>query len=168
MPEAGVTAARLAAAEAICVARGARLTPQRRAVLTLILQAEHPLTAYQLLDLLKQGQKTAVPPTIYRALEFLMENHLIHKIERLAAFVSCVDAAHHHAHAAQFLICRRCGSVAELEDAAMATAVQRAAAARNFTPDHAVIEIEGLCAGCAPGLPSYQRPLVCARRKKLL
>jgi len=142
------TATRLAAAEAICAGQGTRLTPQRRAVLELILRADAPLTAYQLLDQLKQAQKGAVPPTVYRALEFLLDNHLIHKIERLAAFVGCVDAGHQHAHA-QFLICRRCGTVAELEDHAVSHAIERAAAAEKFRPAHAVIEIEGVCARCA-------------------
>jgi Fur family zinc uptake transcriptional regulator len=147
------TAARLAAAAPICAAQGTKLTPQRRAVLELILRAPAPLTAYQLLDRLKQDQKSAVPPTIYRALDFLLENHLIHKIERLSAFVGCVDAGHHHAHAAQFLICSRCGMVAELEDHEVAHAIERAAAAQNFRPAHAVIEIEGLCARCAASPP---------------
>jgi len=143
------TEARLAAAAAICAAQGAKLTAQRRAVLRLILESASPPTAYQLLDRLKQEQAGAVPPTIYRALDFLLENRLIHKIERLSAFVSCVDAGHQHAHAAQFLICQRCGAVAELEDPDVSHAIAHAAAAQNFAPAHAVIEIEGVCAACS-------------------
>jgi Fur family zinc uptake transcriptional regulator len=143
------TETRLAAAAAICAAQGAKLTPQRRTVLRLILESTSPPTAYQLLDRLKQEQNSAVPPTIYRALDFLLENRLIHKIERLSAFVSCVDAGHHHAHAAQFLICQRCGAVAELEDHDVSSAIAQAAAAQNFAPAHAVIEIEGICAVCS-------------------
>jgi Fur family zinc uptake transcriptional regulator len=147
------TEARLDLAARICAGQGAKLTAQRRAVLRLILDAQGPLTAYQLLDRLKQEQDSAVPPTIYRALDFLLENRLIHKIERLSAFVSCIDAGHDHAHAAQFLICRRCGAVAELEDQGVARAIERAAAAQKFAPASAVVEIEGFCAACAGPTP---------------
>jgi Fur family zinc uptake transcriptional regulator len=142
------TQARLAAVSSSCAAAGTQLTKQRRAVLELILNADGPVTAYQLLDQLKQTHKAAAPPTIYRALDFLLENRLIHKIERLSAYVSCTDDGHHN-HAAQFLICRNCGSVEELEDRAVTQAINQAAAAQNFRPANAVIEIEGLCAACA-------------------
>ena len=95
---------RLEAAAAICRGNGAQLTELRRLVLSLILEADGPLTAYQLLDQLKQIRKGAVPPTVYRALDFLSENHLIHRLERLNAFVPCAEADHGH-HAVQFLIC---------------------------------------------------------------
>ena len=77
----------LDAAAAICKSNGATLTELRRLVLALILQAEGPLTAYQLLEQLQEIRKGAVPPTVYRALDFLIENHLIHKLERLNAFI---------------------------------------------------------------------------------
>src|SRR5579863_5300595 len=105
------------AAEA-CARRGAQLTELRRQVLGLILEADGPLTAYQLLDRLRETRKGAVPPTIYRALDFLMAQRLIHKLERLNAFIPCAESGHQHA--VQFLICRQCGRVAEIEDHAAA------------------------------------------------
>ena len=143
--------AHLAAATQTCALNGTQLTPLRREVLELILKAHTPLTAYQLLDQLKSTRHSAVPPTIYRALEFLLENRLIHKIERLNAFVACVETHHQHHHAdAQFLICKQCGSVQEIEAPAISAALAQAVAAHGFVPSRAVIEVDGLCAACAP------------------
>ena len=106
------------------------------------------MTAYQLLDRLKETRKGAVPPTIYRALDFLMEQGLIHKVERLNAFIPCIEAGHHQ-HAAQFLICRKCGTVSEIEDHAIFKALKRAAEREGFHPSHAVVELDGTCAACS-------------------
>lgn len=140
--------AQLQAAEQTCTKNGAQLTALRREVLELILKADAPVTAYQLLDQLRPIRKSAVPPTIYRSLDFLLENGLIHKIERLNAFVSCAEADHRHADA-QFLICKSCNAVAELEDHAVSEALALAASRRGFVPSRAVVEIDGLCAACA-------------------
>ena len=142
-------AERLNAAAAACAANGTQLTALRREVLALILQAGTPLTAYQLLDLLKQTRTAAVPPTVYRALDFLIANRLVHKLERLNAFIPCAEADHtHHSHVVQFLICGQCGTVAEIEDAGVAAALSQAAAGAGFSPRHAMVELEGLCAAC--------------------
>ncbi|WP_297494607.1 Fur family transcriptional regulator [Acidocella sp.] len=152
-------AAQLTAAEALCARNGARLTALRREVLGLILCANAPLTAYQLLDQLKAMRKSAVPPTIYRALDFLSANRLIHRIERLNAFVSCAETGHDHQDA-QFLICQQCGAVVEMEDHGVSAALARAAAARGFSPRRAIIELDGLCATCgrADTAPPPERP----------
>lgn len=147
-PDEHAIEARLDAATQACARAGARLTPLRRDVLALVLQAEGPVTAYQLLDLLRQSRKGAVPPTIYRALEFLLAHKLIHRVESLNAFVSCTNAAQ-HPHAAQFLICAKCGAVAEVQDAAVAAALRDAAERHGFQPSGAVIEVNGICAACA-------------------
>ncbi|MBV8455333.1 MAG: transcriptional repressor [Acetobacteraceae bacterium] len=138
---------RLDRAAETCAARGAQLTALRREVLRLVLEADGPVTAYQLLDRLRQVRAGAVPPTVYRALDFLLAQGLIHRIERLNAFVACPESDHQHA--AQFLICRRCGTVVELDDTIVARALDAAARRQGFHPAHAVVEIEGLCAACA-------------------
>jgi Fur family transcriptional regulator, zinc uptake regulator len=140
--------AQLDAAAQACAREGAQLTELRRIVLRLILEAEGPLTAYQLLDRLKAIRTGAVPPTIYRALDFLMDHALIHKLERLSAFIPCRDAGHHD-HAAQFLICRHCGTVAEIEDQGVLKALERAAQRAGFQPGVATVELDGTCAACA-------------------
>ena len=148
VPQAAM-AAQLDAAAQACAQQGAQLTELRRRVLALVLEADGPSTAYQLLDRLKQTRKGAAPPTIYRALDFLVAQRLVHKVERLNAFVPCVEAAHHHLHPVQFLICRHCGTVAEIEDRAVAHALERAARREGFHPGTAVVELEGTCATCS-------------------
>ena len=134
-----------------CLKRGAQLTPLRRQVLGLVLGADQPLGAYALLDLLKAERPGAAPPTVYRALDFLLEQGLIHKVERLNAFVGCMEAEHGHAHGHphQFLICRQCGTTQEMADPAVMQAVEAAARRVGFRPDHATVEVEGTCARCA-------------------
>jgi Fur family zinc uptake transcriptional regulator len=131
-----------------CAAAGAKLTDIRRQVLTLILGSDEPVGAYHLLDQLKSDKANATPNTVYRALEFLREQGLVHRLERLNAFVGCVDGGEHAHHAAQFLICVQCGAVTELEDHGISDAVAAAAAAAGFTPHHATVEVEGICAAC--------------------
>ena len=137
----------LDAASTACSRQNTQLTELRRTVLGLVLQAERPLTAYQLLDRLKETRRGAMPPTVYRALDFLIDNKLIHKIERLNAFVPC--EAGHHDHSVQFLICRVCGQATELEDCEICHALDSAARAKGFQPSSTIVEIEGVCAACA-------------------
>lgn len=145
--------ATLAAAAAQCASRGAQLTPLRRQVLRLVMEAGQPVGAYALLDRLKAERGPAAPPTVYRALDFLQEQGLVHRLERLNAFLPCMQALHEHDaghdHAHQFLICKRCGTAAELTDPAVAEALSQAAARLGFAPSRATVEVEGVCARCA-------------------
>ena len=142
--------AQLDRAAQLCERRGARLTDLRRQVLGLILAAGAPIGAYELLDRLRAQRRGAAPPTIYRALEFLLAQGVIHRVERLAAFVSCLGDDEHH-HAAQFLICGGCGQVTELDDHGLSEALALAARHRGFTIEGATIEAEGRCAACSGG-----------------
>jgi Fur family transcriptional regulator, zinc uptake regulator len=146
-------------AAAQCARRGAQLTELRRQVLRLVLEAEQPVGAYTLLDKLRSLRSGAAPPTVYRALDFLLEQGLIHKLERLNAFLGCVETgqeehAHDHGegqhdHPHQFLICRTCGTTAEISDPAISAALASASADAGFTLHRATVEAEGICAGCA-------------------
>jgi len=162
--ESGSVAAALQSAEVHCLRHGVALTPLRRQVLGVVLAADAPIGAYAILDQLKGLRGSAAPPTVYRALEFLLEQQLVHRVERLNAFVACAvpsegsEAAHDHAHCAhhhegsaqpQFLICGRCGSVAELADEAVAQVLAGAARRQGFAPARMTIEIEGTCHRCA-------------------
>ncbi|MBV9654215.1 MAG: transcriptional repressor [Acetobacteraceae bacterium] len=147
-------ASALARAERACAARGVRLTANRRDVLALLLaERGRPVPAYTLLDRLRASHPGAVPPTVYRALDFLMAQGLVHKIELLNAYVGCADGAFHDHHPAQFLICRGCGGVTEVEDDGVAAALDLAARECGFTPAHATVEIEGTCGTCASARP---------------
>lgn len=146
-------------AESLCERRGARLTDLRRQVLGLILDAEGPTGAYDLLERLKERRGGAAPPTVYRALDFLQEHGFVHRVERLSAFVGCIEG-HAHGHAAQFLICRGCGRVMEIEDEGLACALAAAARRAGFTVAGATIEAEGLCAACADARLNVPAPAV--------
>jgi Fur family zinc uptake transcriptional regulator len=153
MPDQAGRERALREAEQACLRRGAQLTPLRRQVLELVLESEAPVGAYALLDRLKTSRPGAAPPTVYRALDFLLEHGLVHKVERLNAFIGCVEAghghAHDHGHPHQFLICRSCGATAEIADHAVSHAIAAAAARAGFTLAEATVEIEGTCARCA-------------------
>ena len=79
----------IAAAKTHCDAAGIRLTPIRQRVLELVWQNHEPVKAYDILDKLKQAKSSSAPPTVYRALDFLQDEGLVHKIESLNAYVGC-------------------------------------------------------------------------------
>jgi len=133
-------------AESLCRHRGVRLTAQRRQVLEILSEQPRPLGAYEILERLMRQLPGAKPPTVYRALAFLQAQGLVHRLESLNAFVSCLHPA--HAHAGQFLICSDCGRVQELEDAAVESTLDRAVGASGFQAESRVIEVTGRCARC--------------------
>jgi Fur family transcriptional regulator, zinc uptake regulator len=140
-------------AAALCARRGARLTELRRDVLGMILESEAPVGAYELLDRLRARRGGGAPPTVYRTLDFLLQQGFVHRLERLAAFVGCIDvdgSAHGQVRhePAQFLICRSCGRVTEIEDRDLALALMAAAKRVGFTVAGATVEAEGQCAEC--------------------
>lgn len=135
------------AAAKLCDRRGVQLTPLRRQVLDLVIEAGRPVGAYELLDRLRGRQGRAAPPTVYRALDFLIEQGLVHRIESLNAFVGCAEPD--HAHAWQFLICNACGRAVELEDRRIGKAIARGAADHGFQVGRQTVEITGTCADCA-------------------
>jgi Fur family zinc uptake transcriptional regulator len=138
------------AVERACQERGLRLTPIRARVLELIADAGKPVKAYELLEWVraKKGVGADAPPTVYRALDFLMANGFVHKLESVNAFVAC-----HHPNSAQhsvpFLICDRCHSAVELEDREVVDQLEKRAKALGFQPQAQTLEVHGLCARCA-------------------
>ena len=141
------TAEAISHAELICERRAQKFTPIRRQVLQALLSSHRPLGAYEVIDELARTMPRPAPITIYRALDFLMENGLVHRIESRNAYLAC---AHHHDEAAMvaFLICDLCGSVGEIPAAPVARSVNAAARASGFAPKMSVVEISGTCAHC--------------------
>ena len=137
----------IAHAEALCAERQERLTPIRRRVLEALLASHQPLGAYELIDRLAEDGGRPAPITIYRALDFLRDLGLVHRIESRNAFIACV---HNHASGdpVVFLICEKCGAVGEAASAAVAETIRTASRAAGFTPKTPVIEISGICAHC--------------------
>lgn len=136
----------LAQAAELCASRGVRLTEQRRRVLELVWRSGKPLGAYDILAAIQAAQPKAAPPTVYRALDFLLAQGLIHKLRSLHAYVGCAHPG--EPHAGQFLICSACGDVTELEDAGVVRSLGKAAAASGFVADAPVVELTGTCSDC--------------------
>ena len=142
----------VSAVEDACDARGLRLTPLRAQVLGLVAAAGKPIKAYDLLDRMKSDSGSTAPPTVYRALEFLLEQGFIHRLASVNAFVSC-----HHPqvrHSVPFLICDRCQNAVELEDERIAQLLDTQAKALGFTPRAQTLEVHGVCAECAAAEPA--------------
>lgn len=132
--------------------RGINLTETRRKVLELVVNAGQPVGAYRLLEAMQGKTGQVKPPTVYRALNFLLGIGLVHRIESLNAFIACSRAGHDHAghdHDGQFLICSKCGHAEELADHDISKVLQDRAKSRGFTLKHPTIELSGLCASCA-------------------
>ena len=137
----------MAHAEALCVKRGERLTPMRRLVLEALAASHKPLGAYELIELVGASGPRPAPITIYRALDFLTSQGLVHRIESRNAFLACIN---NHASDAPvvFLICEHCGKVGEAPSAAVAESLNAAAKSAGFVPKSPVIEITGVCKHC--------------------
>ena len=136
----------LARAEVLCAEAGARLTPVRRRVLEILLEAHRALGAYDVLNRLAAEGFGNQPPVAYRALDFLVEQGLAHRIQRLNAFTACAHVG--EAHAPAFLICRVCSAVAEAAAAPVRAALDTSAANLGFVVERVTIEALGLCPTC--------------------
>ena len=134
-------------AERVCEQRAQKFTPIRRQVLQALLSSHRPLGAYEVIDELAKSMPRPAPITVYRALDFLMDNGLVHRIESRNAYLAC---AHDHDAAAMvaFLICERCGSVGEIPAVPVAQSLNAAARASGFAPKLPVVEITGTSAHC--------------------
>jgi Fur family zinc uptake transcriptional regulator len=139
--------AALSYAETQCAARSQRLTPIRRQVLEVLLASHNPLGAYEIIERMAGKNGRPAPITVYRALDFLRENGLVHRIESRNAFVAC---GHNHSGGdlVVFLICERCGAVGEGPGGAVAEALKTASRAAGFAPKNPLIEIVGICSHC--------------------
>lgn len=133
-------------AEQLCRRRGLRLTAIRQRVLELVWDSHRPVGAYDILELLGKESASAAPPTVYRALEFLIEAGLVHRLDSLNAFIGCPDPL--QSHAGQFLICRNCRTVTELSEAGIEELVGETARQHGFEAERQMLEIEGVCKNC--------------------
>lgn len=130
-------------AEAVCAAAKVQLTPVRRRVLEILLETHEALGAYDVLARLSTEGLGSKPPVAYRALGFLVDNGLAHRIEKLNAYVACAHPG--DTHDAAFMICRNCGLVAEAEPRGL---LKQTAGEAGFQIETLVIEAEGLCPDC--------------------
>lgn len=134
-------------AEHLCRERGVRLTALRRRVLEIILRSRNPIGAYAILDILRVDDgRPGAPPTVYRALDFLLEQGLIHRLTSRNMFIGCAHPADHHQ--GQFLICQQCGQVSEIDSPRVVGAIDAEAAERQFEVQFQTVEILGHCRCC--------------------
>ena len=136
----------LSRAQQICEQKGLRFTEIRQRILQFIWSNHEPILAYDLLKLLRQEKANAEPPTVYRALDFLLENQLIHKIESLNAYTGCQFPEKNHV--SQFLICNGCNQIAELDNSQVNKVIHQQLALSGFSIEQQTIEIKGLCSNC--------------------
>lgn len=145
----------LTRAESHLAERGARFTPVRRRVLEILLEEHRALGAYEVLDRLSSEGFGNQPPVAYRALEFLVEHGLAHRIRRLNAFAACMHPGEDHSPV--FLICRQCDAVAEAPAEPVRAALGLAAQQAGFIVERTTIEALGLCPACRDGVQPEAR-----------
>jgi len=133
-------------ADDLCLKRHQRFTALRKQVLSLVCQSEQPLGAYALLDLMKESGRSAAPPTVYRALDFLQEQGFVHRLASNNTYLACAHPQHQHE--AVFLVCKQCGYTQELHTDGIYHAVESKASKVMFKVEHASVEVTGLCAQC--------------------
>lgn len=133
-------------AAALCSRRNLRFTRLRQQVLELVCKAGQPVGAYQLLDALRETGRSAAPPTVYRALDFLLEQGLVHRLATNNTYLAC---AHPQLpHAAVFLVCSACGHTQEVHSRGIIDEIGNRAGPFGFTVEHAAVEVSGLCVRC--------------------
>ncbi|MBD3679686.1 MAG: transcriptional repressor [Rhodobacteraceae bacterium] len=141
----------LSQAEHHAAAAGLRLTPVRRRALEILLEEHRALGAYEVLERLAEDGFGNQPPVAYRALDFLVEHGLAHRVRRLNAYAACMHPGEPHAPA--FFICSECRAVAEAPEAAIRAEMEAAAARIGFRIDRVNVEALGLCPACAGHAP---------------
>ncbi|KOO02059.1 zinc uptake transcriptional repressor Zur [Vibrio nereis] len=133
--------------EEICASRGVRLTAQRKRVFELICTSPKASSAYELLEQLQKVEPQAKPPTVYRALDFLLEQGFIHRVESTNSYIQCCSC-NAHKHYSHLLICDKCGNVIELQDDSLVALLVENADKHEFTITNHVIETHGVCKNC--------------------
>ncbi len=133
-------------AETYCRERGEKLTPIRRKVLELLLASGRATKAYSLLDEMRQIHPGSAPPTVYRALDFLLTAGLIHRIESINAFAVCHDLT--QCQHGILVVCQQCGNVTELHEPKLRQALVAQIEAAGYRLSGDGIELKGVCAQC--------------------
>lgn len=137
----------LEAAERICADRRVRLTEKRRQVLEIIAKSHSAAGAYEILEKMAGPKGRPAPVIVYRALDFLMAQGLVHRLASLNAFIACANPQSDHG--SQFLICHDCRAVMEFSNPTLGTAIHEGAQAAGFSVEASMVEVSGLCADCA-------------------
>ena len=135
------------AADSLCSQSNARFTDMRKTVFRLILEHNAPIKAYELLERLKIYKSSVQPPTVYRAINFLMELGLVHKLSSLNAYFACSHP--HKRHNCFFLLCKECGLIQESCNSPLLESLRATAKKNKFLAEFFSVEIKGLCSNCS-------------------
>ena len=136
--------------ETACTKRGLQMTTLRREITGILAGADQPLGAYAIIQRLSDVQRRIIaPPTVYRTLDFLVENGFVVKIESRQAYLACDHIGHGHDHHGVLLSCVKCGRSSEIDSAAVDQAIAAVAAGQSFKVERKVFEVDGVCAECA-------------------
>lgn len=136
----------LALADSYCQRRGERLTPIRRKVLSLLVESGRATKAYTLLDEMRKVHPGSAPPTVYRALDFLLSVGLVHRVESINAFAACHDLT--HCHHGMLLVCQRCGAVSELHEPEVERVLLDKIKSSGYRLATDAAELKGICPDC--------------------
>lgn len=145
-PSSAQVAVLLDQAADLCDRRKLRFTALRRQVLELVCRADQPVGAYQLLDELRNSGRSAAPPTVYRALDFLLDQGLVHRLATNNTYLACAHPQ--EPHAAVFLVCSQCGHTQEVHTRGVIEELEHQAEPFDFAIAHAAVEVTGLCRQC--------------------
>lgn len=132
--------------ENICSIKKLNFTSSRRNVLEILINADNALTAYEILEILKESLPKTKPAIIYRALDFLCENDFVHRIEVSNSYMACENCE--HAHVAKFLICESCKKTIELESDGFSNDLEKQAKSMGFQIQTEIFEAKGICKEC--------------------
>lgn len=132
--------------------KGLNLTASRRAVLDIVMAAGRPMKAYDILSELQKVIAHAKPPTVYRALDYLIKHHLLHRVNDQNAYVFCQqDQKCFHNHPMRYNVlfsCQTCGSVKEESNGVLTAVISEMAADLGFRTHSRIIEYPGTCGAC--------------------
>ncbi len=133
-------------AEEICQEKGLRFTEIRKKIFRLILENKAPIKAYEILDVLKKKDKSVKPPTVYRALDFLLESGIAHRLASLNSYVGCSHPQKHKQ--CYFLICSNCHKAVECCNSKLLKAIDATTQEVNFVVETVSLEVVGKCQEC--------------------
>lgn len=143
-----ITAKKLKEISQHCQRSGIRLTPLRSQILQFIYESDAAVGAYDLLRLLRKTKANAEAMSVYRVLEFLVEHHLVHRVESMNAYIPCSHGAE-KVHHSQLLLCKKCGGSSEISDHKLIQATRDCLKTQGFSFEHGITEIRGLCYNCS-------------------
>ena len=131
----------------VCKENGLRFTKLRQRILEMVWADHGPVKAYEIINKLNRQGGSAMPPTVYRTIDFLLEAGLVHRLTSLRAYVGCSHPLRHDN--CYFLICKDCGEIEECCSGELTNTILNNANKSKFLSGQITLEIEGKCKDCS-------------------